>query len=453
MQEEAPSKAEALQKIVELINKDLKTVYNKSRPKEYMLFKEPTRKYLYINEGTFGKVFQCDFSSESEKKHTFAIKVMKDAKINSFELEMAFRLSHYKNSRIVRCYHYEEVKTGEDTFKWGILKFCKNGSLKDVLKKEDILSPYIALSYFSDILRGCLILQRAQKIFHRDLKCANILIHDHRAYLGDLGSISTPGQTNCEQAVGTPESEAPEITQNQEYDSRSDIWSLGIILYKMLYGYHSISTEKAKERLNKSCSLFDENEQQSKIKEELKKVIQSMLKIEPDERITWDELFKNEVFKKSANKQVNSSIESYLPQDSFLKSSFLESLLQNGFFQNSNSEKMTSHPLSKFLQVVQFQFATVDSLQRIQDMLMNEVNNYLNSYSSLDKSLNEQGIFYFLKYSIALFKKQCIILASVKESLRAKTSPILFSGIYPNPIDADPSSLAPATQNCLDNVN
>jgi len=73
---------------------------------------------------------------------------------------------------------------------------------------------------------------------HWDLKLSNILLNDNEAWIGDLGlavkllNEYEERKTYC----GTPNYISPEIVSKQSYDLRSDIWSLGCILYVMLVG-------------------------------------------------------------------------------------------------------------------------------------------------------------------------------------------------------------------------
>jgi NIMA (never in mitosis gene a)-related kinase len=73
------------------------------------------------------------------------------------------------------------------------------------------------------------------KILHRDLKCANVfLTKDGTAKLGDLNvsKVSKHGMVYTQ--TGTPYYASPEVWKDQPYDLKSDIWSLGCVLYEAL---------------------------------------------------------------------------------------------------------------------------------------------------------------------------------------------------------------------------
>lgn len=73
-----------------------------------------------------------------------------------------------------------------------------------------------------------------KNIFHRDLKSANVFLnHSGRSKLGDLNVSKVAKKGLLYTQTGTPYYASPEVWKDHPYDSKSDIWSLGCVIYEM----------------------------------------------------------------------------------------------------------------------------------------------------------------------------------------------------------------------------
>jgi serine/threonine protein kinase len=74
---------------------------------------------------------------------------------------------------------------------------------------------------------------------HRDLKPSNILLHDGKIKLADFGfcRLLKNKEEMAKTMLGSPIYMAPEILKGLDYSSKADIWSLGVVLFEMLFGY------------------------------------------------------------------------------------------------------------------------------------------------------------------------------------------------------------------------
>jgi len=73
------------------------------------------------------------------------------------------------------------------------------------------------------------------KIVHRDIKCANIfLTKEGKVKLGDLNVSKVAKKGLLKTQTGTPYYASPEVWKDKPYDFKSDIWSLGCVLYEMI---------------------------------------------------------------------------------------------------------------------------------------------------------------------------------------------------------------------------
>lgn len=118
-----------------------------------------------------------------------------------------------------------------------VLDYCGQGSLQDLIFERKYLSEQAVVNITEGILRGYGILE-GSNILHRDLKPSNILIKDNTIKLADFGlsKILGDGGEMAQTMVGSPIYMSPEVLSNRPYNQKADIWSLGVLIYEMLFG-------------------------------------------------------------------------------------------------------------------------------------------------------------------------------------------------------------------------
>jgi len=276
-----------------------------------------------IDSGAYGYVYK---GREKETKELRAIKVISLGKIESFllsqyeenEIEEQLNLcingfiEEYNNMKIcsnnnnnsVKCYEYFNNK---DNFVI-IMELCDQNLselLKQRVKKEkkrfNIEEIYEIMSQLNNTFK----IMRKNNIIHRDLKLENILIkyndEEHKKYtikLSDYGcskrlkSLSI----NCNTYSGTLEYMSPEILKREEYNSKCDLWSIGIIIYRLIYGKSPYSAKNENALIN---NIDKYGNKLIKIEnKELEDLVKKLLEKESSKRIDWDKYF-NHIFFKS----------------------------------------------------------------------------------------------------------------------------------------------------------
>jgi len=134
----------------------------------------------------------------------------------------------------------------QDNHHYILLEYVGGGDLGDMLKARGRLSIERTLQIGIE-LSDALTRAHYLNIIHRDIKPANVLMgEDGVPKLTDFGVAHIGGagdMTGVGLSMGTPDYMAPEAVNGEEIDERTDIWSLGVMLYEMLTGKHPFRGE------------------------------------------------------------------------------------------------------------------------------------------------------------------------------------------------------------------
>jgi serine/threonine protein kinase len=173
-----------------------------------------------------------------------AIKVLKDEFVNDEEFIKKFRresqaaasLSH---PNIVSIYDVGMEKIDDHDVYYIVMEYIKGKTLKDIIKEKKKLSIDETIDYSIQIAEA---LEHAHKnhIVHRDIKPHNIMItEDGRVKVTDFGiarAATFSTVTNTSTVVGSVHYFSPEQARGRYTDEKSDIYSLGIVMYEMITG-------------------------------------------------------------------------------------------------------------------------------------------------------------------------------------------------------------------------
>ena len=258
-------------------------------------------KYEKIGEGAYSNVYK---GYHQDLSKIFAIKEINISihgkNIERFreEINLMKKLDHVN---IVKLYDTVE----NENYIYLILEYCEYGDLKKFLNKRPLKERKVK-KFMSQIVAGLKYLND-HNIYHRDLKPQNILISkNYTLKISDFGlAKSCESNTLLDTICGSPMYMAPEIMKYKKYDTKADLWSLGVIFYQMLTG-------KTPYTAKNHAELMDNIETKNvvfpaaiKITDPAKDLLTQLLKKTSKERMTWDELFEHEWLRKNI---VNSSI-------------------------------------------------------------------------------------------------------------------------------------------------
>jgi calcium-dependent protein kinase len=185
-----------------------------------------------------------------------------------------------------------------------VMQLCTGGELFDRIVKLEKFSEKDAAELMSKILSAVQHLHE-HNICHRDLKPENFLFKNNKENaeikIIDFGLSKkfSKLETDMTTIVGTPFYVAPEVLSGN-YDTQCDLWSWGVILYVLLWGYPPFDGDSNKDifrAILKSKLDFDEDEW-GNISGEAKELISKLLEKDPKKRIKVDNALTHKWFKK-----------------------------------------------------------------------------------------------------------------------------------------------------------
>jgi serine/threonine protein kinase/protein-disulfide isomerase len=191
-----------------------------------------------LGQGGMGEVYLAlnDLSGQQVALKVVAPELMRDEGVRERFVEEARVMSGLRHPKLVQLHHFFE----EGGRFFMVLEYIPGHSLDDFLDKRPLqLEEAVPLA--RQILDGLAYVHTLDNpVVHRDIKPSNILITpDKRAVIIDFGVAKALGRrkmTRTGAAVGTYEYMSPEQVQGLEVGPSSDVYSMGIVLYKMLTG-------------------------------------------------------------------------------------------------------------------------------------------------------------------------------------------------------------------------
>ncbi|XP_047409989.1 serine/threonine-protein kinase Nek5 isoform X2 [Sciurus carolinensis] len=246
-----------------------------------------------IGEGAFGKAYLA--TEKSDGKHC-VIKEINFAKMSIQDKEASKKevilLAKMKHPNIVTFFSSFQ----ENSRLFIIMEYCDGGDLmKRIHRQRGVLfTENQILGWFVQISLGLKHIHD-RKILHRDIKSQNIFLSKNGmvAKLGDFGiaRVLNNSMELARTCVGTPYYLSPEICQNKPYNNKTDIWSLGCVLYELCTLKHPFEGSNLHQLVLKICQAHFAPIS-PRFSHDLRSLIPQLFKVSPRDRPSINSILK-----------------------------------------------------------------------------------------------------------------------------------------------------------------
>ena len=240
---------------------------------------------LRLNEGGSGKVFKC--FKKTDTQTPYALKVCEPKNSNAAkrfqaEVNASYQVRHPNVLRSIDCFFHGKLLAY-------VMEYAPGGDLRDLLEKGQEIPIETAIILAKQLCAGLAAIHEIG-IVHRDIKPENILFSSTgRVKISDFGISFTSELTRVTKSgslVGTINYMAPEYVERGIFDPRSDLYSLGVMLYEILtgnlpFGYNNSLTALLE---NMAKGFKPVSELRADCPYKLSNLVSRLLSFVPDER-------------------------------------------------------------------------------------------------------------------------------------------------------------------------
>ncbi|OHS95909.1 hypothetical protein TRFO_37983 [Tritrichomonas foetus] len=238
-----------------------------------------------ISRGTFSTVWR---GQHTLTKSYVAIKIYNRKESNSeaicHEVEILKKLDH---PFIAQFFEFLE----DDSNYYIIMEYVENGSLLNFINTHENTPEEIGRHYFCQLVCALDYLHNSKLIIHRDIKPENVLIdRNNNIRLIDFGNSFEYNRMNptSNEACGSTAYSSPEMIKGNKYDSLTDIWSLGVLLYAIIIGELPFEDNNAQMLMRKI--IFTDPKYPSRVSQQLRDLFRRLFQKRPENRISLDNI-------------------------------------------------------------------------------------------------------------------------------------------------------------------
>ena len=341
------------------------------------------------------------------------LKICIEGFIKEFE---NMKICSNNNDNSVKCYEYFN---NEDNFVI-IMELCDKNLSQILIRRISEKGKGFNYEEIYDIMKQLnktFRIMEENKIIHRDLKLENILIKyidkKKKKYIIKLSDYGCSKRLislsrNCNTYSGTVLYMSPEILKKEEYNYKCDLWSLGIIIYRLIYGEPPYLGKKETDLIDRIEKLGNT---MIKIENEvLNDLVKKLLEKEPKKRINWDEYFNHPFFETKSKEKTNTLNLIYYLEKEEEESIFGEEFVKNNI---DKIELVINGTKSKLIQ----KYKLKKGENNIQIIIKNKIINIKNMFESCRTLKNIDGLKYLDTKEITDFSyifDECSSLLDIK---------------------------------------
>ena len=253
--------------------------------------------FCKLGEGAYSTVYKVKRLIDG---NIYALKKVKLLNLSEKEKSNALNevriLASIKSTYVIS---YKEAFFDEKDSTLGIvMEYADNGDLYQKIVSHKKTANFFEESeiwkIFIQLVKGLKALHDL-KILHRDLKSANVfLFKNDIAKLGDLNVSKVLKKGLSYTQTGTPYYASPEVWKDQPYDNKSDIWSLGCVLYEMITLRPPFRAENMEGLYNKVIKGYV-NKIPDRFSNDIFIIVKLLLQVNPENRPTCEEILKHPI--------------------------------------------------------------------------------------------------------------------------------------------------------------
>ncbi|XP_052818937.1 serine/threonine-protein kinase Nek11-like isoform X2 [Mya arenaria] len=259
-------------------------------------------RYQYIKKlgkGNFGTAYLCKDLRHKATDEDGNLKVLKEISVGDLQPDETVDAMH--EAKLLSKLNHPSIVKFHDSFIDGeyfciVTEYCEGGDLDMKIlehkKNKRQVDEKMVLDWFVQLVLAVHYMH-SLRVLHRDLKTRNIFLKNNRVKIGDFGiSRILMGTTDLASTfTGTPYYMSPEVLKHEGYNSKSDVWSIGCILYEMCALDHAFDGKSLMAVMYKIVE-GEPPDLPAKYSKELSRILKLMLNKDPEKRPSATELIK-----------------------------------------------------------------------------------------------------------------------------------------------------------------